>query len=163
MSNASERETAQTATNNGAGKESTLSAPTGRRGSKAGFSSVATSIASSENLLDSTSDRKLSGDSTLERFKSNVSDDGRSETSSHRRRMSKLFKKGRRRRKSVQDDYPVPDTPVDTPPVPDIPDTATSTRPPQKAREESWQSEDSLGLAKSVPSSLLTEDSDAES
>jgi hypothetical protein len=36
-------------------------------------------------------------------------------------------------------------------------------RPQQRTREESFQSEDSLGLAKSVPSSLLTEDSDTES
>jgi hypothetical protein len=102
---------------------------------------------------------KLSGDGTLEKFKSRTSDDGQSETSSHRRKMSKLFKKGRLRRKSVQDDFPPPDTPHDVPPMPDLPDM----RPLQGTREESLKSEDSLGLAKSVPSSLLTEDSDAES
>lgn len=147
-SNASERDAALTGTN-GTGKD-TLSAPTGRRGSKAGFSSAATSIASSENLLESGSDLKLSGDSTLEKFRSRASDDNQSETSSHRRRMSKLFKKGRRRRKSVQDDFLQPDTPQDAPPMPEMPDI----RP--------FQSEESLGLVKSVPSSLLTEDSDAE-
>jgi hypothetical protein len=149
---------AQTTSTSGDAKDNTLAAPAGRRGSKAGFSSAATSIASSENLLDSASDVKLSGDSSLDPFKSRASDDGQSETSSHRRKMSRLFKKGKRgRRKSTQDDPAPPDTPQE--PVPPMPEA----RPQQRTREESFQSEDSLGLAKSVPSSLLTEDSDTES
>lgn len=141
------------------GKENTLATPLGRRGSKAGYSSTATSIASTDNLGgDVTGDVRSSGDGTVDKFKSRPSEDGNSETSSQRSKMSRLFKKGRRRRKSIasiaQDEmHKVEPPPEETAPIQAAPR-------PSLTMEDSFPSEDSLGLAKSVPSSLLTEDSE---
>ncbi|KAF2277735.1 uncharacterized protein EI97DRAFT_431820 [Westerdykella ornata] len=138
-------------------KESTRAAPSGRRGSKAGLSSTATSIASTDNLArDATSDVRSSIDSTVDKFKGRASEDGKSETSSQRSKLSRLFKKGRRRRKSIaQDEAPEVEAPEEPAPNP-------IERPsrPSLSLQDSFPSEDSIGLAKSVPSSLLTEDSD---
>lgn len=134
-------------------RENSLAAPTSRQTSKGGISSSATSVASSGNPGDGASDLQSSGDGTLDRFKSRNSEDGHSESSSHRRKMSKLFKGRRRRRKSVQDDVSQIDATEDIPPLPD-------TKP--LAKDPPFQSEESLGLAKSVASSQVTEDSDAE-
>ncbi|KAF1961609.1 hypothetical protein CC80DRAFT_488074 [Byssothecium circinans] len=120
---------------------------------KGGVSSSITSVASSDNLGDSSHDLHVSGDGALDKMRRWGSDDGHSETSSHRRRMTKLFK-GRRkggRRKSTQDDTSLPDTADPVPPMPDMPYIKRQAA-----------SEEELGLHRSVSSSLLTEDSDAE-
>ena len=138
-------------------KEHSLAAPVGRRLSKGGVSSTAASVAGSDRSGDS--DLHNSGDGLFERRKSRRgSEDAHSETSS-RRKMSKLFKVGRRsRRKSMQDDVSPGDTGAnDVPPLPDMPDIIPH------GDDVRFQSEESLGLHKSVPSSLLTDDSDAES
>ncbi|KAF2735977.1 hypothetical protein EJ04DRAFT_490796 [Polyplosphaeria fusca] len=128
-----------------------LAAPNGRQLSKSGMSSAATSVASSEDMRRVSNDLQSSGDGALDKFKSRGSDDGNSETSSQRRKMSRLFKGRKGRRKSTaQDDF---SSSVDTvEPVPPLP-----------AANPLSQSEDSLPLHKSVASSLITEDSDAES
>lgn len=146
-----DRTTSQTSSAGKPSKEGSLAAPNGRTTSKGGISSSATSIASGEKPND---DLQSCGDGALDKFKSRGSEDGHSEGSSHRRRMSKLFKKGKRRRKSnAQDDYSQVDAAEEIPPLPNT--------KPQNA-ERPFQSEESLGLHKSVSSSLLTEDSDAE-
>lgn len=95
----------------------------------------------------------MSGDGALDKLKSRGSEDGHGE-GSHRRRMSKLFKgRRRRRRSSAQDDLSQVDTNEEVPPLPVRPQTGDAP----------FQSEESLALHKSVASSLLTEDSDAES
>lgn len=150
MSAAVEHVTSVTSSVGNASKDGTLAAPNGRRTSKGGISSSATSIASSDNPGDGASNY----DGSLDKFKSRGSEDGQSEGSSHRRKMSRLFRKGRRRRKSdAQDDVSQVDSTEHIPPLPD-------SRP--QFREPLFQSEESLGLHKSVPSSLLTEDSDDE-
>lgn len=95
---------------------------------------------------------RSSGDGAMDRFKSRGSDDGQSETSSHRRKISKLFK-GRRKRSQ----------PEDVPPLPD--DARSRSQGPEDAADPPplfQQSEESLGLHKSVASSLLTDDSDTD-
>lgn len=139
-------------------RENSLAAPVNRAVSKGGVSSSATSITSSEHTGDGATDLHLSGDGALDRLKSRGSEGGDSETSSRREKMSKLFKGRRnRRRKSVQDDVSQADSTEDVPPLPAMPDLKTHGDDPR------FQSEESLGLHKSVASSLLTEDSDAES
>lgn len=153
MATSAKRKTSQTFSTASQGRDSTLSAPPARPGSKGGFNSTGTSIASTDG--DSGGDMKTSFDGVRDKFKARGSDDGNSEGSGHRRRMSKLFKKGRRRSKSsAQEELPPSYHTHEAPPLP--------TRPVGRGREESAQSEESLGLAKSVSSSLLTEDSDAE-
>jgi hypothetical protein len=139
METAAERNNSQTSRRN------SLAAPNGFTFSKGGVGSSATSIASSDNQ----SDLKSSTDGAVDRLKSRGSDDGNSEGSSHRRRMSKLFKKKSKRRKS--EEVPQMDATDDIPRVPAI------------RADPASESVDSLGLHKSVASSLLTEDSDAES
>lgn len=146
-------------------REGSLAAPVGRRGSKGGFSSAATSNASSDNLGDGShgTDLRSSGDGAMDHFRSRGSDDGHSEASSHRRRMSKLFKKGRLRRKSAASAAPTTQEDVrqpDAAPAEDIPPLPVS-RP--QLGDMSLESQESIGLHKSVPSSLLADDSDHES
>ncbi|KAF2821334.1 hypothetical protein CC86DRAFT_373690 [Ophiobolus disseminans] len=129
-----------------------LAAPVSRTPSK-GPESSTVSVASSDNRDD---DLRKTSDGALDRLKSRTSEDGRSDTSStHRRRMSKLFKGRSKRRKSAtsQDDISQVDPREDIPPVPYI------RRPSAEPRN---QSDDSLGLHRSVASSLLTEDSDSD-
>lgn len=129
-----------------------LAAPVSRATSKDPESS-AVSIASSDTRDD---DMRKSTDGALDKLKSRNSDDGRSDTSSpHRRRMSRMFKGRSKRRKSAtsQDDLSQLDPTEDIPPVPHV------RRPSAEPRNHS---DDSLGLHKSVTSSLLTEDSDSE-
>jgi hypothetical protein len=129
----------------------TLAAP---RAHSKGPDSSTVSIASSEGNDDLL---RKSSDGAMDRFRSRQnSDDARSDaSSSHRRRMSKLFKGRNKSRGSVsQDDVSQVDPNEDIPPVPAI-------RRPSMGHP--YQSDDSLGLAKSVASSLLTQDSDTES
>ncbi|KAH6625770.1 hypothetical protein C7974DRAFT_456064 [Boeremia exigua] len=94
-------------------------------------------------------------DGALDRLRSRASDDGRSDSSSthHQRRLSGLFKRKKRAPHSSghgsRDD--LAQQHADT--------TADTTRPGPDARS---QSDDSLGLHRSVASSLLTDDSDSE-
>jgi len=83
-----------------------------------------------------------------DKLKSRNSDDGRSDTSSaHRIRMSRMFKGRNKRRKSTTSHTSLESQTADEPPpVPPIRN----------------YSDDSLGLHKSAASSLLTEDSDAD-
>ena len=99
----------------------------------------------------------VAGDGAFDRRKSRGSEDGSSETSSHRRKISKLFKGRKSRRKSMQDDISPGELDPDVPPLPDMPTIKAFDA------DGRFQSEEYLGLHKSVPSSLLTEDSDAES
>ncbi|KAF2270044.1 hypothetical protein CC78DRAFT_528550 [Lojkania enalia] len=146
--------TSQASSTGTLGKENSLTAPNGRKVSKGGISSSTTSIASSDNAGDGASDLRSSTDGAMDRFKGRGSEDGNSETSSHRRKMSRLFKGRRRRRKSVQDDISPVDTTEDVPPLPDT--KSMGTDPP-------FQSEESLGLHRSEASSLFTEDSNEAS
>ncbi|KAF1972382.1 hypothetical protein BU23DRAFT_162591 [Bimuria novae-zelandiae CBS 107.79] len=132
-------------------RDNSLAAP------KGGFSSSTTSITSSDGHGDAGSDLMSPGDGALDRRKSRGSEDASSETSSHRRKVTKLFKGRKARRKSMQGDISPGDTTADVPPLPDMP---TIKAPGDDAR---FRSEESLALHKSVTSSLLTEDSDAES
>ena len=119
-----------------------LAAPTSRAASKSPASSTV-SVASSDEL-------RKSGDGTLDKFRRRASLDARSDTSdSNRRRMSRIFKGRSKRRKSAtsQDDVSQLD-----------PDDDASVRRPSAGPPN--QSDDSLGLHRSVASSLLTEDSD---
>lgn len=120
--------------------------------SKGNLSSSATSVTSS----DGRSDAHDSSPAQLD-ARSRASEDASSETSSHRRKMSKLFKGRKSRRKSMQSDTSASRADVgvdhDVPPVPDIKALADDAR---------FHSDESLGLHKSVASSLLTDDSDAE-
>jgi hypothetical protein len=134
-------------------KDSTLAAPApAPRAQSKGPESSTVSIASS----DGNDDLAKSSDGTMDRLRSRQnSEDARSDvSSSHRRRMSKLFK-GRKKSKGSlsQDDVSQIDPNELVPPVPTI------TRP---SMGHPYQSDDSLGLAKSVASSLLTDDSDTE-
>ncbi|KAH8704648.1 hypothetical protein GQ44DRAFT_716393 [Phaeosphaeriaceae sp. PMI808] len=89
--------------------------------------------------------------------KSRNSEDGRSDaSSSHRQRMSRIFKGRSKRRQSAtsQDDFSnLNDSPEDVPPVPHV------RRPSAEPRN---MSDDSLGLHDSVTSSLFTQDSDSD-
>ncbi|KAH9866706.1 hypothetical protein J1614_008399 [Plenodomus biglobosus] len=136
-----------------------LAAPGSRAASK-GPTSSTVSIASSDR---STDDLRRSTEGTRDKLggSRNHSEDARSDTSSsHHRRMSKLFK-GRRKSKTSRSHDDSHDLDHDhnhdrdhVPPVPPIYRPSTEPR---------YQSDDSLGLAKSVTSSLLTDDSDMES
>jgi hypothetical protein len=131
-------------------KDNTLAAP---RATSKGPGSSAVSIASS----DGNEDLRKSSDGAIDRFRSRQnSEDARSDTSSsHRRRMSNIFKSRKKRRGSgSQEDLSQADPDEHVPPVPAI-------RLPDMGHPN--QSTESLGLAKSVASSLLTEDSDTES
>jgi hypothetical protein len=123
-----------------------LAAPTSRASSKSPASSIV-SVASSDARDD---ELRKSGDGTLDKFRRRASLDARSDTSdSNRRRMSRIFKGRSKRRKSAtsQDDLSQLD-----------PDDDASVRRPSAGPPN--QSDDSLGLHRSVASSLLTEDSD---
>jgi hypothetical protein len=125
----------------------------GSRAPSKGPASSTVSIASSDNRED---DFRGSADGALDRLKSRASDDGRSDTSSpHRTRMARMFKGRSKRRKSAtsQDDFSQLDPAEDIPAVPHV------RRPSAEPRN---YSDDSLGLHKSVASSLLTEDSDSD-
>lgn len=114
-----------------------------------GPDSSTVSIASSDGGDD------MNRDGAMDRLKTRQNSDARSDaSSSHRQRMSKLFKGRKKSRASgSQDDL----SQLDSEPVPPVPGLK---RP---SVGQMYQSDDSLGLAKSVASSLLTEDSDAES
>ncbi|KAF2852680.1 hypothetical protein T440DRAFT_526311 [Plenodomus tracheiphilus IPT5] len=136
------------------GKDNSLAAPGSRAASK-GPASSTVSIASSDR---STEDLRKSTDGTRDRLRGSRtnSEDARSDaSSSHPKRMTKLFK-GRRKSKASRshDDLALLDAREQVPPVPAV------QRPGAEPR---YQSDDSLGLAKSVASSLLTEESDMES
>jgi hypothetical protein len=141
-----------------ASRESSL-VPNDRKASKGGLSSSATSVASSD--ADAQLDLASSGDGAIDKFKRRGSDDGQSETSSHRRKISKLFK-GRRKRSQQEDVPPLPDHADDarfkSPGPGPGPDAEGAADPPPPFH----QSEESLGLYQDVPSSLLADDSDAE-
>lgn len=100
-----------------------------------------------------------SHDGALDRLRSGNSDDGRSDSSSnnHKRRLSGLFKRRKRsgtaKAGDSRDDLSQLD-PADAPALP-----ADSWRPGAEPRN---YSDDSLGLHKSVASSLLASDSDSE-
>lgn len=113
------------------------------------------SIASSDARRDSTSGLDSSLDGTLDKLKSRSSEEGQRRGSGEtRKKMSKLFKGRRRRRKSSsQDGHSQIDQDEDIPPLPD-----TSLL----KMDQPSPSEESLGMHKSVASSLVTEDSDAE-
>lgn len=98
-----------------------------------------------------------SHDGAFDRLRTRNSDDGRSDSSSnHHRRLSGLFKRKKGRRKDSRDDVSQAD-PMDYAAADTLP--ADLRRPSADARNHS---DDSLGLHKSVASSLLTEDSDSE-
>lgn len=91
-------------------------------------------------------------DGALDRLKSRNSDDGRSDSSSTRpRRLSGLFKRKKRTAHGSRDDLAQVQVPDHVP--------ADIRRPSAEPRNHS---DDSLGLHKSVASSLLTEDSDSD-
>lgn len=93
-------------------------------------------------------------DGALEKLKTGGSEEKRSSEESTRR-MSKLFKGRRKRRKSAgQDDHSQADSAEEIPPLPDN---------SLLFLDQVGPSEESLGLHKSVASSLLTEDSDTDS
>lgn len=131
---------------------SSLAAPGSRAPSSKGPESSAVSVASRDSRED---DMRTTSDGALDRLRSRTSDDGRSDTSSHRQRMSKLFKGRSKRPKSAtsQDDLSQLDPHGDTSGVSYV------RRPSAEPRN---YSDDSLGLHRSVASSLLTEDSDSE-
>ncbi|KAF1995493.1 hypothetical protein P154DRAFT_526294 [Amniculicola lignicola CBS 123094] len=132
----------------------------GRRASKPGVSSSAISVASSDHNTSIGDSLQSSGDGALDKFARRSSlDDTRSEGSaSHRRKLSRLFKGRRRRRQSLADDDL---SHVD--PVEDIPPLPTSRIHSNVSMDPPSQSDDSIaGLHKSIPSSLLTDDSDTE-
>ncbi|KAH9867856.1 hypothetical protein IAQ61_007160 [Plenodomus lingam] len=148
--------------------DSSLAASDSRSASK-GPASSTVSIASSDR---STDDLRKSTDGARDskmRGSRKNSEEARSDTSSsHQKRMSKLFK-GRRKSKASRshDDISMLDAHQDVvvPPVPPVPTMSShpnSINPPSTEPRYN-QSDDSLGLAKSVASSLLTEDSDTES
>lgn len=141
---------------------SVLSPPRDKDGTLAAPPSYSKGLASSTVSIASSNDDVVSKptDGATDRRKSRQnSEDGRSDaSSSHRRRMSKLFKSRKKRDTSIsasasREDLSFldPDEPV--PPVPEL------KRP---GINHPYQSDDSLGLAKSVASSLLTDDSDSE-
>ena len=129
-------------------RDNTLAAP---RATSKGAGSSSVSVASS----DGNDELRKSSDGAIDRFRSRQnSEDARSETSSHHRgRMSNIFKSRKKRRGYDADNLSqmYPDEAV--PPLPAM--RRPSTGLP-------YQSDESLGLAKSVASSLLTEDSDTE-
>ncbi|KAJ4356424.1 uncharacterized protein N0V89_004457 [Didymosphaeria variabile] len=138
-------------------RDNSLAAPVHRALSKGNISSSATSVTSSDGHGDAGSDLQSSGDGVFDRRKSRGSEDANSETSSHRRKLSRMFKGRKGRRKSMQDDISPGELNQDVPPLPDVPIIRAPGDDPR------FRSEESLGLHKSVPSSLLIEDSDTES
>lgn len=112
-----------------------LAAP-GSRATSKGPESSTVSIASSDGTRDDTSTRSDT-------------------SSSHRRRMSRMFKGRSSRRKSAtsQDDVAHFDSNEVVPPLPDV------RRPSAEPRN---LSDDSFGMHRSVASSLLTEDSESD-
>ncbi|KAL5383625.1 hypothetical protein DPSP01_005734 [Paraphaeosphaeria sporulosa] len=152
-----ERARSTTSSMGGTSRDNSLAAPAHRALSKGNVSSSATSVTSSDGQGDAGSDLHVSGDGALDRRKSRGSEDASSETSSHRRKLSRMFKGRKGRRKSMQEDISPGELDQDVPPLPDVP----IVRAPGEGLRS--HSDDSLGLHKSVASSLLTEDSDAES
>lgn len=132
-------------------REQSLAAPADKSLSK----SVSTSALSVSS--DGPGD---SHDGARDRLRSRNSDDGRSDSSSnHKRRLSGLFKRKKHSTKggsSSRDDVSQMD-PADSAAFAALP--ADIRRPSTAPRNHS---DDSLGLHKSVASSLLTEDSDSE-
>lgn len=100
-----------------------------------------------------------SRDGALDRLRSRNSDDGRSDSSSnnHKRRLSGLFK--RKKQRTATKDGGSRDDLSQIDPA-DSPVSAADIRRPGDVSRN--YSDDSLGLHKSVASSLLTEDSDSE-
>lgn len=101
-------------------------------------------------------------DGALDRLKSRNSDDGRSDSSSnHKRRLSGLFKRKKQRtaRDGGSRDDLLQMDPADSAGAAPAGLPADIRRPDAAPRNHS---DDSLGLHKSVASSLLTEDSDSE-
>lgn len=124
-----------------------------RRKSKPNNSST-NSIASTDTPGDGSRSMRSSIDGALDKLKTGGSEEKRSSEESTRR-MSKLFKGRRKRRKSAgQDDHSQADSAEEIPPLPD--NSLLSL-------DQVGPSEESLGLHKSVASSLLTEDSDTDS
>ena len=124
-----------------------------RRKSKPNNSST-NSIASTDTPGDGSRSMRSSIDGTLDKLKTGGSEEKRNSEESTTR-MSKLFKGRRKRRKSVaQDDHSQADSAEEIPPLPD--NSLLSL-------DQVGPSEESLGLHKSVASSVLTEDSDADS
>ncbi|KAL5432828.1 hypothetical protein PMIN06_011888 [Paraphaeosphaeria minitans] len=140
-------------------RDNALAAPAYQALSKgtANISSSATSVTSSDGQGDAGSDLPVSGDGAWDRRKSRGSEDANSETSSHRQKLSRMFKGRKGRRKSMHEDMSPAELHRDVPPLPEVP----MIRAPGEGMRS--HSDDSLGLHKSVASSLLTEDSDAES
>lgn len=96
-----------------------------------------------------------SHDGALDRLRSHNSDDSRSDSSlNHHRRLSGLFKRKKTRKNGSRDDLSQVDT-TETAPALSADIRHSSTEPRN-------HSDESLGLHKSVASSLLTEDSDSE-
>lgn len=129
-----------------------LATPVSRATSK-GPESSTVSIASSDHASD---DLHRSTDGALDKFSRRKSVDAHSDTSSsQRKRMTRMFKGRSKRRKSTtsQDNLSSVDPNEEVPPLPDVSRLSAKSRNP---------SDDSLGLHKSVPSSLLTEDSDSD-
>ena len=114
---------------------------------------------STVSVASSADDLSRSGDGAADRRKSRQnSEDGRSDASSHRRRMSKIFKSRKKQAASLsasasRENLSLLDSDDNVPPVPEL-------KRPNLGHP--YQSDDSLGLAKSVASSLLTDDSDPE-
>lgn len=94
-------------------------------------------------------------DGAFDRLRSHNSDDSRSDSSlNHHRRLSGLFKRKKARKNGSRDNMSQIDPTETAPAVPaDIRNASTESRN---------HSDESLGLHKSVASSLLTEDSDSE-
>jgi hypothetical protein len=93
----------------------------------------------------------------MEKLKTSSEEHDGGEPNGTREKMAKLFKSRRRRRKSnAQDDVSQADLTEDIP-IPPLQDTGVLSL------ERSAYSDESLRLHPSVGSSLLTEDSDADS
>ncbi|KAF2205243.1 hypothetical protein GQ43DRAFT_437158 [Delitschia confertaspora ATCC 74209] len=119
------------------------------RAAPMGNNSSANSIASSDTPHEGSSGMRSSLEDSLSKFTSRFSEDGH-RGEGKRRRMSKLLK-GRRRRKSVA--HEEDSSPLEVEEVPPMPEAMSL---------DQFQSQESLGLAKSVASSLILEDSDTE-
>ncbi|KAF2448672.1 hypothetical protein P171DRAFT_428710 [Karstenula rhodostoma CBS 690.94] len=152
-----DRARSTTSSMGGNSRDNSLAAPGHRALSKGNTSSSATSVTSSDGHGDAGSDLQSSGDGALDRRRSRGSEDANSETSSHRRKLSRIFKGRKGRRKSMQEDISPGELNQDVPPLPGVPIIRVRGDDPR------FHSDESLGLHKSVASSLLTDDSDAES
>ncbi|KAF9691584.1 hypothetical protein EKO04_010281 [Ascochyta lentis] len=135
-----------------ASREQSLAAPVDRTLSKSASTS-ALSVAS-----DGPGDTH---DGALDRLRSRNSDDGRSDSSSnHHRRLSGLFKRKKRRKDGTNDDV------EHTAHVAQLDSADTASALPADIRRPAADarnlSDDSLGLHKSVASSLLTDDDDSD-